>query len=104
MLQGNKELLPFHAGRMKEDHRADTMDESGSRAGPRSRERNGIPPRPGLREASEDREVTALPGLPLRREGKEDRTFSNGYKNVLDLIITLVVVNLNSSSLTQIVN
>jgi hypothetical protein len=36
--------------------------------------------------------------------GQEDRIVSNGYKNVLDLIITLVVVNFNSSSLTQIVN
>jgi hypothetical protein len=28
----------------------------------------------------------------------------NGYKNGLDFIITLIVVNSNSSSLTQIVN
>ena len=58
MLQGNKGLL-LYAGRMKEDHRADTMDGCGSRAGSRSRDRNGIPPRPGFREASEDREATA---------------------------------------------
>jgi len=41
---------------MKEDHRADTMDGCGSRAGSGSRDKNGIPPRPGFREASEDRE------------------------------------------------
>ena len=58
MLQGNKELLPFDAGRMKEDHRANTMDECGSGAGFRSRDRNGIPPRLDLREVSKDREVT----------------------------------------------
>jgi hypothetical protein len=73
MLQGNKELLPFNAGRMKEDHRANTMNGCGSRAGSRSRDRNGIPPRPGLWEASDDREATTLPGLPPRREDREDR-------------------------------
>ena len=54
MLQGNKELLPFDEGRMKEDYRADTIDECGSRAGPRSRNRNSIPLRPSFREASKD--------------------------------------------------
>ena len=78
---------------MKEDYRANTIDRCGSRAGPGSRVRSGIPPRPGFREASEEREATTLPGLPLGREDREDRTYGNGYKNVLDLIITLVVVN-----------
>jgi hypothetical protein len=73
VLQGNKELLPFDAGRRKEDYRANTIDRCGSRAGFRSRDRNGIPLRPNLREASKDREVTALLGLPLRREDREDR-------------------------------
>ena len=37
------------------------------------------------------------------RDGRDGRTGSNGYKNELDFIITLVVVNSqNSSSLTQI--
>lgn len=49
------------------------MDGCGSRAGPGSRDRNGIPPRPGFREASEGREATVLPGLPLGREDREDR-------------------------------
>ena len=34
-------------------------------------------------------------GRKYSREAREDRTGSNGYKNVLDLIITLVVVNFN---------
>ena len=42
-----------------------------------------------------------MPGLS--RDATDVRTENNGYKNVLDFIITLVVVNsLNSSSLTQI--
>jgi hypothetical protein len=50
------------------------------------------------------RDVNGLPNLPPSRDAREDRIMNNGYKNVLDLIITLVVVNFNSSSLTQIVN
>ncbi|KAH8621242.1 hypothetical protein IG631_24092 [Alternaria alternata] len=61
------------AGRIKRDHRADTMEECGSKAGPGSRDRDGIPPRPGLREASEDWEATVLPYLPLGREDREDK-------------------------------
>ena len=73
MLQGNKELLPFNAGRMKEDYWANTMNGCGSRAGSRLRDRNGIPLRPGLWEASDDREAITLLGLPPRREDREDR-------------------------------
>jgi len=36
--------------------------------------RIGIPPRPGLREASGAREATVLPNLPLGWEAREDRT------------------------------
>jgi hypothetical protein len=54
---------------------------------------DGTPPRLGLREASGAREATVLPNLPTSWEDGEDRIGSNGYKNVLDLIITLVVVN-----------
>lgn len=44
--------------------------------------------------------------LTSRQDGMLGKTGLKGnrYKNVLDFIITLVVVNLNSSSLTQIVN
>ena len=63
---------------------------------------NGIPPRLDLREASGAREAIVLQDLPLGWEAREDRTGSNGYKNGSDFIITLVVVNFNSSSLTQI--
>ena len=60
---------------------------------------NGIPPRLDLREASGAREAIVLQDLPFGWEAKEDRTRSNRYKNVSDLIITLVMVNSNSSSL-----
>jgi hypothetical protein len=58
---------------MRRDHRAVTLEGCGSKAGPGSRDRDGIPLRPDLREASEDREATALPYLPLGREDREDR-------------------------------
>jgi hypothetical protein len=48
----------------------------------------------------------ATPSLNSRQD-RIDRiagTDDDGYKNVLDFIVTLVVVNSNSLSLTQIVN
>ncbi|OWY51931.1 hypothetical protein AALT_g12044 [Alternaria alternata] len=99
-----KSCFFFYAGRMKRDHRADTMEGCGSKAGPGSRDRDGIPPRPGLREASKVWEAMALPYLPSWREDRRIGTDCNGYKGWTDFIITLVVVNSNSSSLTQIVN
>jgi hypothetical protein len=48
----------------------------------------------------------ATPSLNSRQDGMDGMagTDDDGYKNVLDFIVTLVVVNSNSSSLTQIVN
>ena len=48
-----------------------------------------------------------MPSQPSRQEserwdGRDGRTKDNGYKNGLDFIIILVVVNFNSSSLIQI--
>ncbi|OWY51930.1 uncharacterized protein AALT_g12004 [Alternaria alternata] len=64
-----KSCFFFYAGRMKRDHRADTMEGCGSKAGPGSRDRDGIPPRPGLREAS--KRLTRIHNALCHDKGKD---------------------------------
>ncbi|KAH8621976.1 hypothetical protein IG631_23371 [Alternaria alternata] len=106
VLQGNKELL-LHAGRMKEDHWETRQRIADQRRGlghvTRMASRQDQTPR-DVRPSPDVKHLEMPKHLGSHGLGQRASTDCNGYKRWTGFIITLVVVNSNSSSLTQIVN